>query len=216
MTLPTIAPTTRSSLPTVPTRAMADLVGKLGNRLEMTPSGAAEICDAVAPTDDERGLLQDRIGALNQLLVGSKLASIEGRVGALLSGFPTYGADAQTAAMNGKLIVSALQRFPLWVVDTACQRVRDGDAGLNRSRAPTAPELAHLCREIVGPVLSERGQIERILTARLYSLPAPEERERVQAGFNKLVGEMREHMKGERFGHRAAERSPTPSDEAAP
>jgi hypothetical protein len=190
MSLPT-TPTPKSYLHTIPPRPIVDLVDRLTNRIEAGHGGRTEFSSNVAPTDGERNALASRAAELMHALAPAWQSEIEGRIGALLSGFPTYGADAHAAAMNARLIISALAKFPLWVLDEACRRVRDGVAGISPSKAPTAPELSQLCREIVLPVQVENGKIDRILRAKVYEPATEAERERVLSVVKGVVAELK-------------------------
>jgi hypothetical protein len=50
-------------------------------------------------------------------------------------------------------------------VHEACDRVLGGRAGLNHGFAPSAPELAKICHDIITPYRTERVKVEKILTA---------------------------------------------------
>jgi hypothetical protein len=188
-------PKSKSSPPTVVSRDLDRLVGRLTNAIERTPSGVVEICSTSAPTVAERDILGRRLVELNGSLTrpdshGGR-AEIGRMIATLLAGFPTMGADGSTAALNIELFKTALAPFPLWVVREACRRVVDGTAGLNRAYAPTAPQMAELCRGLVQPVLAERAGIEQLLGARVYELPTDEEIARraevVEAALAKLT-----------------------------
>lgn len=183
----------KSSLPAAPSRDLVDLVDRLSNALEAVPgSHRPEICSACLPIERERRLLIDRGQELEGALVRADEKEIKLMITMLRSAFPTQGiTDSASAAMNVKLFVSALSIFPVWAISEACRRVLEGRAGINTAFAPTPPQMAELCREIVAPFLLERSKITALLTAKVYTLPTEEERQRVADGLAALLDEFK-------------------------
>ncbi|PVE25411.1 hypothetical protein DC522_05820 [Microvirga sp. KLBC 81] len=129
---------------------------------------------------------------MERALVRATETEIRSMVSTLRAAFPTHGiTDSASAEMNVKLFVAALSVFPAWAVSEACRRVLEGRAGINTAFAPTPPQMAELCREIVSPFLEERAKITALLTAKVYTLPTDEERQRVADGLAALLEDLK-------------------------
>ncbi|HZH50280.1 MAG TPA: hypothetical protein VEZ16_00210 [Microvirga sp.] len=183
----------RSSLPTVASRELSDLVARFTNALEYTPgSHQPEICSACVPSEDERRVMLARVEALDAALVRATEAEIGRMVSSLRAAFPAQGAtDPASATLTVKLFMSALAVYPAWAISEACRRVLEGRAGINTAFAATPAQMAEICREIVAPFLEERSKITSVLTAKVYSLPTEEERRRVADGLAKLAEDLK-------------------------
>lgn len=180
--------TTRSkSSPLVPTRAMDDLIGRLMG--QMTPVSAVpglyEISDACAPSAEARGALQGRADHLASGLTAAEPEAISRCITSLGVVLPSRSTNAEAAKMELALTVEALKAFPEWAVANVCRRYLDGRLG-NGRYAPTPPELAKACRELIAPFQAEAAKIQRILNAQVYREPTEEERARVQAKVDEL------------------------------
>lgn len=68
--------------------------------------------------------------------------------------------------------------------------------------APQPPQIAHLCREIVQGVHSERARIVKVLDATVYHEATPEERARVAAGLALLRDEVKAVPDRDREAHK--------------
>jgi hypothetical protein len=80
-----------------------------------------------------------------------------------------------------------LAKVPLWAVDAACLEVVRSGAKF----APSAPELILMAEGYCAPFRAEQGQIRRVLDAEVWHEPSAEEKARIQAGFAKLMADLR-------------------------
>jgi hypothetical protein len=182
----------KSSPPSLISIDLDRLLDRLSNAVEATHGGRREMLDTNAPTDRERGLLVARRGVLAASLVPADEAEIGAMLGTLLDAFPTFGASDLTLDANLKLIIKALRPFPAWTIAEACRLILEGRAPcIDRGRAPTAPQVAELCRGLGRAVREELARIDRVLDVEIYSLPTDSERERIQQGFAKLLDDIK-------------------------
>lgn len=86
-----------------------------------------------------------------------------------------------------------LERFPLWAIDAAIGKVIHAGSGFNPAFVPTSPQLQELCSQAVAPFQDEALKISHVLGASVYHERPATERERVIAGFNKLLADIRGH-----------------------
>jgi hypothetical protein len=115
---------------------------------------------------------------------------IKKMIAGMIHSYSSMAAQSETS-LHGKLelYAAAVASFPEWAIGDACRRFIEGRAGDSRY-VPSAAQLAQECRDIVQPHHEEHVKIARILTANVYHVPAPEERERVADGFSKLLAEI--------------------------
>jgi len=102
---------------------------------------------------------------------------------ALKAGFPTYGADPAGAKFQVEFYLKALDSFPLWAVQEACARFRDGrnETPWKASECPSSAQLAQECRAIISPVRDELGPIADVLDAEVVPAPDPDKAARAAA-----------------------------------
>lgn len=179
----------RSSSPVAPSRELVSVVDRLTNALEAIPGGRRmQVRDVAAPTDAEKSVLVARREALLTTLQPAHPDEIGRAISMMRQAFDGGPAMSQEdISTTRKLYVMALSPFPMWAVSEACRQVIEGKAGLNTAFAPKPPQMAELCRSLVMPFREEKGRIDAILTAEVYTLPSDEERARIAAGFDELV-----------------------------
>lgn len=195
--------TAKSSLPIVPHRDVVDLTDRLTSRIQHTPDGKGEIVSTAAPTEAERGALEVRRNTIADLLEPARELDIEKAVAHMLAQFGGPERDANASRALVRTVALQLRAFPLWAIHEACQRILGGRApGINMAFAPQPPQIAHLCREIVQVLHSERARIAKVLDATVFHEATPEERARVAAGLAGLVEEIKAVPDKDREAHK--------------
>jgi hypothetical protein len=178
--------------PMVASRETERLASRLAGHLEAPhgPHRRKAIPADLAPSEPERGLLTRRARELDGALVPADPDILKRAVAALkAAGFATAGGE-DSARLTIGLYVRALEGLPEWAVSEACTLVLRGEAGIDPAYAPSAPQLAALCRRLVGPVRVERARLAAILDAEVYPVPSAAEREAMIAAFARLLGEV--------------------------
>lgn len=93
--------------------------------------------------------------------------------------FPA-SANAPDMAARIAVYVHDLQQFPIWAIERALSR-------LTGQFAPSAVDLVSAVRAIVKPVMDERAQVAKILSADVVAEQSPQDKEMVEQGFRDLV-----------------------------
>lgn len=162
--------TSPGSSPVPATRAQLDLVAKFTNRLEDDPDNFRRklLSAKLAPCGAERAALVDRREHLLDALTPSP-ETLRPVVIALLSGFPTYGADREAAGAVVSLVCRALNDVPTWAVQEAAGRFIKGNARIpwNPAQAPTAPQIRAEALQAMLPVETELHRLNSVLDATL-------------------------------------------------
>src|SRR5712671_3962160 len=84
----------------------------------------------------------------------------------MLNGFPTMARldiESAVATVGGYLHV--VRGYPPCAVIKACERLRNGEAGLNRSYCPSEPEFHEVVRRIVAPYELQLRKTKALLNA---------------------------------------------------
>lgn len=123
-------------------------------------------------------MLEARLCALLNILKPADEPVITRAVATLRAAFPAANDGHENAVLTVRLYVSALNGFPEWAVSEACRKALEGRLGSNPGFAPTPPQLAQGCRELVAKFIDERGKIERVLNAEVARHTTPEDRAR--------------------------------------
>lgn len=182
-------PAIRDGIPPAARRTAA-VIGYLNNNLEPIPGNFHRyaLSGAVAPTDEQRGLLLSRRAEIDAGLVGADQTTIRKNLGILRSGMATaqLGPEAVELAKQGFLLV--LGQYPAWAVVEATMRFLSGKVG-NKVYAPTAAEMAEVCRVLISEPLAERARINAILDAEIYHVAGEAERAEIAAMHAEFVAE---------------------------
>lgn len=182
-------PAIRDGIPPAPRRTAA-VIGYLNNNLEPIPGNFRRyaLSGAVAPTDEQRGLLLSRRAEIDAGLVGADQTTIRKNVGILRSSMATaqLGPEAVQLAKEGFILV--LGQYPAWAVAEATMRFLSGKVG-NKVYAPTAAEMAEVCRSLISEPLAERARINAILDAEVYHVAGEAERAEIAAMHAEFVAE---------------------------
>ncbi|WP_437871554.1 hypothetical protein ACSD7O_24910 [Methylorubrum extorquens] len=143
---------------------------------------------AAAPTDEQRAVLLTRRGEIDAGLVGADEVTIRENVGILRSSMATaqLGPQAMELAKKGFLLV--LGQYPAWAVQETTLRFLDGRAG-SGTYAPTAAEMANVCRELISDHLAERARINAVLDAEVYHLTSEADRATINRMHAEFVAE---------------------------
>jgi hypothetical protein len=125
-----------------------------------------------ALSHEERGALTRRRNELQHALAaphtgrhGDRCASA---VSGMLSAFPLMARlDLETAVATVGGYMHTVRNYPPWAVIEACEHVRSGAAGINRSFCPSEPDFCELVRKIVWPWELQLRKTEALLSAEL-------------------------------------------------
>lgn len=182
-------PAIRDGIPLAPQRTAA-VIGYLHNNLEPIPGNFRRyaLSGAVAPNDEQRELLLSRRAEIDAGLTGADPTTIRKNVGILRSSMATaqLGPEAVQLAKEGFIMV--LGQYPSWAVAEATKRFLDGRAG-NATFAPTAAEMANVCRALISDHLAERARINAILDAEVYHVASAEDRAEIDRMHAEFVAE---------------------------
>ncbi len=134
-----------------------------------------------ALTADERDALVRRRDDLMAALAAPPNGRHDDRcasaVAGMLAAFRTadrLDIEATVAVVGGYLHVA--RDYPPWAVIAACEQVRTGESGLNRSYCPHEPEFAAVVRGIIAPYKERLRRTEALLDAAPPDEPAPHHR----------------------------------------
>lgn len=168
----------------------AALVGYFHNHLEAIPGNLRRyaLSAAHAPTAEQRDALVSRRAEIDAGLRGASDLTIREQVGILRSSMATTQLSPEAAQLAKQGFIQVLQRFPDWAVVEAAMRHLDGRAGAGRF-APTAAELAEVCRALIADHLTERSRINAILDAEVYHPASDEDRAEVARRYAEFVAE---------------------------
>ncbi|MFH7191116.1 hypothetical protein ACHWGL_29860, partial [Klebsiella pneumoniae] len=87
-----------------------------------------------------------------------------------------------------RAFIIVLGKYPAWAIVETAMRFLDGRAG-NKTYAPTAAEMAEVCRRLISEDLAERARINAILDAEIYHAPTEQERAEVERRHQAFVEE---------------------------
>jgi len=113
-------------------------------------------------------------------LAPASAAEVGKCVAVLQAQFPVREIDEGTAAARAEGYLMALDGVPLFAIREAVRRVMRGEAGLNPSYMPKAPELRALVDQISLPARAHRVHLRRLAEAKVERTTTPEERARVR------------------------------------
>ncbi|MCJ2009788.1 hypothetical protein [Methylobacterium sp. J-092] len=166
------------------------MVGYLHNNLETIPGNFRRYALSAAhePTAEQKALLLARRDEIDRGLAEADVLTIREQVGILRSSMATapLGEEAMTLAKRAFILV--LSKYPAWAIVEASMRFLDGRAG-NKTYAPTAAEMAEVCRRLISEDLAERARINAILDAEIYHAPTEGERAEVERRHQAFVEE---------------------------
>ncbi len=166
-------------------RDLSTTIAKFKNRLEEHPGPYRHfsICESQAPTGIERQAMESRRDELKDALAPGNPEAIANEVRLLKAGFPNYGVDQVSAQVQVRIYVEALASFPIWAVQEARCRFRDGRNATpwRPSECPTSAQMAAECRAIVEPVRDELTPLNDVLDAQTYPEPDPGYEKRLAA-----------------------------------
>ncbi len=153
----------------------------------------------LAPTENQRGEIKDRVGFLIKLIraeTNRELVAVE--LARLLTAFPARSGEAETSVkLRMAAYFGALEQLPLWAIRQAVNAVIRGEADVDMRFSPTPPQLADLARKFAKPVRGEFQALTAVLRAEIEFDPSDDERGRVAAGMMDLVSELRATETGE-------------------
>lgn len=182
-------PAIRGGIPPASARTAA-LTSHLHNHLEPIPGNFRRYALSAAhePTPEQRALLLDRRQEIDAGLVGADERKVRENVGILRSSMATASMSEDAAKLARQGFIMVLGRYPVWAVTETAMRFLDGRAG-NKVYAPTAAEMAEVCRALISEPLAERARINAILDAEVYHLPTEAERAEVARRHEEFVRE---------------------------
>lgn len=84
-----------------------------------------------------------------------------------------------------------LSRFPLWAIDRGLMMVIEGRSYGTGTFAPSSVECQRECERAMSAVRAEIADLSRVLSAAVYHEVTESEREKVKAGFDALIADLR-------------------------
>ena len=182
-------PAISGGIPVAPARTAA-LIGYLHNSLEPIPGNFRRyaLSGANEPTPEQRALLVARRQEIDDGLAGADEVTVREQVGILRSSMATSQISPEAMKLARQGFIMVLGRYPAWAVVETAMRFLDGRAG-NKVYAPTAAEMAEVCRARISEPLAERARINAILDAEVYHLPTEAERAEVARRHEEFVRE---------------------------
>jgi hypothetical protein len=146
------------------------------------------ISSKLAPTAAQRGALE---GRRNELVDGISGPTASREAGAVMlkrvldtfDAWPTVRMDAEKAAGVARTYATQLEHLPMWAVDSGiaeCQR-------RNNPFPPSAGELRAACETKISAFQAEIADLNKILTAEVYTPNTDEDRKRVLTDMPKLM-----------------------------
>jgi hypothetical protein len=100
----------------------------------------------------------------------------------------TVRLNRDEAANTAMAYLAQVKHLPLWAIQAGCQSC----IARNNPFPPSAGELRTACERAVQPVRDEEAEIRKVLDAEIYHSRPQAERERVKAGFQALLAELKQ------------------------
>lgn len=104
----------------------------------------------------------------------------------LVAAFPQQGQENVSADLRIDAYYAALAGLPAWTVVTAVNDILAGKTAYGRPWGPWPVELGDECRKLLKPVSDDLRGLQGLLAAEQEWEPSPEERKRVEEGFQHL------------------------------
>lgn len=182
-------PAISGGIPVAPVRTAA-LIGYLHNSLEPIPGNFRRyaLSGANEATPEQRALLMARRQEIDDGLIGADEVTVREQVGILRSSMATSQMSPEAMKLARQGFIMVLGRYPAWAVVETAMRFLDGRAG-NKVYAPTAAEMAEVCRALISEPLAERARINAILDAEVYHVAGEAERAQIAAMHAEFVAE---------------------------
>jgi hypothetical protein len=183
---------TRATSSAPPTKAEPGLdatIRRLSGKVEVMGTKCS-ISSQSAPNHTERHLLKNRRADLTQALTKAGPSAVVQIVGPLLAWYASK--PMSTEEKRGVVVMyeHALEGFPRWAIEHVVQSFNRGTMAGPTEFAPKPATLAKACSELIAPWQAEAHRIGQILEASVYHEPTEEERKRVGARFDELLGKM--------------------------
>lgn len=163
----------------------------IGGRVTEISFQKLELAAEHAPTPEMRRALQARRLELERAL--DRPATLLERDEFVTRMIIAFRADLPEDDTEGwtKNYIEALEGFPQWAIEKAYKIVMRGDdKRANNGFMPTPPEFTSLVAGLVQPLREQRRTIHRILEAKVFVPPTPEERARVAERLKQVVAGM--------------------------
>lgn len=191
--------TSQISSSTLATAGPSTMTRTFSDRLAWYVQGIVrhgDMTETTRPVDELSRLgLQKRLGEL-QITLGEKArdrAAIAMAVAELMNAFRNAGFVKEAEARETiAAYVKVLDDRPPWAVRRVCEQIAKGQIeGISLDRPPAAPRLRDTVNKLLEPLFQEAHQLREVLNARPIRNAPPEERERVIAGFSKLMADLK-------------------------
>lgn len=122
---------------------------------------------------------------LQQAMRAAGASAASQRIARLFQMFTLIGAGENVAKLVENY-TKAVERQPLWAIDTACMAIQRSGADYR----PSEPKFLALVMDAVQPAAVDLLQITDLLHADIYHVPDEAERDRVSNRFKSLLGEL--------------------------
>lgn len=165
-----------------------------------------------ALTLPERQAISARAAQLSPWMKRGSTSKVVSLITEMLSGFGGSQMSLEEASAVASQYAAVVSGLPLWAIERACMRFAGGEVSaaevgakmLDRSFRPSSAQLNIVASKMANQVYDEVSRLSKIArgTVALRHVP-PEERERVQAKLDELLGTLR--AKGENFDKAGAE-----------
>jgi hypothetical protein len=179
-----------SPRPAFRSREQATLVHTYLTRLENHPGAAKySISDQLAPTHEDRQRLLARQQELSNCLTPlGNIAEAGVIIGQMFAGYLTIRLSEQQASEAVAAYLAQVKHLPLWAIQTGCQSC----IARNNPFPPSAGELRTACEKAVQSIWAEEAEIRKVLDAEIYHSAPKAQRERIKAGFQSLLAELKQ------------------------
>jgi hypothetical protein len=179
-----------SPRPAFRSREQATLVHTYLTRLENHPGAAKySISDQLAPTHEDR---QRLLARQRELSIGmtpcGELSAAAELISQMFTGYMTVRLNRDEAANTAAAYLAQVKHLPLWAIQTGCQSC----IARNNPFPPSAGELRAACEKAVQSIWAEEAEIRKVLDAEIYHSAPKAQRERIKAGFQSLLAELRQ------------------------
>jgi tetrahydromethanopterin S-methyltransferase subunit F len=171
-------------------REQATLVHAYLSRLENHPGAAKSyISDQLAPTHEDRQRLIARQQELSSgLIPNGNAADAAFAIGQLFQSYLTVRLTEQQSADAITAYLAQVKHLPLWAIQTGCQSC----IARNNPFPPSAGELRTACEKAVQSIWAEEAEIRKVLDTEIYHSAPKAQRERIKAGFQTLLAELKQ------------------------
>lgn len=157
------------------------------NRIQKMPGGHHEISVADLPTAAERSELEQRRNSLDWALRPGEPERALKAILRMFLAFPSVRLDEKSAMQTAAVYYDQVRQLPAWAIIRGC----DACIGKATPFPPSAGELKSAAEAVCLAAWRELHELGAILNAAVFYPQSQNEREKVAAGFSKLLADLR-------------------------